>query len=85
MTTDDTISFKKGGKVKKGSKKKKRPKNGRRRPKNGRRRPRSQPMTTLRKPSGYLGTLSADKGLEFGSGPIAMEARIARLQNLVDT
>ena len=83
MTDDQLEEFKKGGRVKG----RKRCPKGSRRSKSGRcMRQRSRLPTILeRRPSGSTGTLTADKSLQFGSGKMAMEARIARLQNLVDT
>ena len=89
MTDDQLEEFKKGGRVKG----KKRCPKGSRRSKSGRceARKRSRlPTISERRPSsslrsGSTGTLTADKALQFGSGKMAMEARIARLQNLVDT
>lgn len=83
MTDDQLEEFKKGGRVKG----KKRCPKGSRRSKSGRCiRQRSRlPTISERRPSGSTGTLTADKALQFGSGKMAMEARIARLQNLVDT
>lgn len=88
MADSDMAEYKKGGKVKR----KKCPKGKRRSKKTGkcvkvvRKR-----LTTIPerrgafRPSGNTGTLTADKALQFGSGKMANEARIARLQNLVDT
>ena len=89
---EEVIEMKKGGKVKKkrcpkgkhrdkktGKCKKKKSKGRRRRATRGLR----PPAVPGRR--GTTGTLTADKSGFFGSGPLANEARIARLQNLVDT
>jgi len=81
MTECAYQSVKKGGKIKK----KRCPKGSRRDKKSGKCKKKSVSRRRRSAIAGPTGTLTADKGLEFGSGPIAMEARIARLQNLVDT
>ncbi len=91
MADEDHITeYKKGGKVKK----KRCPKGKRRSKKTGKCvkvKVKKTRLTTIPerrgafRPSGTTGTLSADKALQFGSGKMATEARIARLQNLVDT
>lgn len=87
MADADMAEYKKGGKVKR----KKCPK-GKRRSKKGKCvKVVKKRLTTIPerrgafRPSGNTGTLTADKALQFGSGKMANEARIARLQNLVDT
>ena len=79
MTECEYQSVKKGGKIKK----KRCPKGSRRDKKSGKCKKKS--VSRRRRSAGPTGTLTADKGLEFGSGSLPMEARIARLQNLVDT
>ena len=79
MTECEYQSVKKGGKIKK----KRCPKGSRRDKKSGK--CKKKLVSRRRRSAGPTGTLTADKGLEFGSGPLPMEARIARLQNLVDT
>mgnify|MGYP005994031595 CR=1 FL=1 len=89
MADEDHINeYKKGGKVKK----KRCPKGKRRSKKTGKcvkvKKTRLATIPERRgafRPSGTTGTLTADKALQFGSGKMATEARIARLQNLVDT
>jgi len=91
MADEDHINeYKKGGKVKR----KKCPKGKRRSKKTGKCvkvKVKKTRLTTIPerrgafRPSGTTGTLTADKALQFGSGKMATEARIARLQNLVDT
>jgi len=85
---EEVIELKKGGKVKrkrcpKGKHRDK--KTGKCKKKKSKRRPKRKGAFRLRRPTGATGTLTADKGGFFGSGKLATEARIARLQNLVDT
>ena len=91
MADEDHIDeYKKGGKVRKRC-----PKGKRRSKKTGKcvkvKKTRSRSLATIPerrgsfRPSGTTGTLTADKAFQFGSGKMATEARIARLQNLVDT
>ena len=88
MADEDHIDeYKKGGKVRK-----KCPKGKRRSKKTGKcvkvKKTRLATIPERRgafRPSGTTGTLTADKAFQFGSGKMATEARIARLQNLVDT
>ena len=83
MADKDMGEFKKGGKVKK----KKCPKGKRRSKKTGKCQVYKKKLKSIpeRRPSGTTGTLTADSAGQFGSGGMAQEARIARLQNLVDT
>tara|TARA_R110000824_G_scaffold6060_1_gene27827 strand:- start:427 stop:2628 length:2202 start_codon:yes stop_codon:yes gene_type:complete len=87
MSDKDMGEYKKGGKVKK----KKCPKGKRRSKKTGKCQVVKKKLKTIPerkgafKPSGTTGTLTADSFGQFGSGGMAQEARIARLQNLVDT
>lgn len=88
MADEDHIDeYKKGGKVRKRC-----PKGKRRSKKTGKcvkvKKTRLATIPERRgsfRPSGTTGTLTADKAFQFGSGKMATEARIARLQNLVDT
>ena len=87
MSDKDMGEYKKGGKVKK----KKCPKGKRRSKKTGKCQVVKKKLKTIPerkgafRPSGTTGTLTADSAGQFGSGGMAQEARIARLQNLVDT